>query len=138
MGGIIVIENLLKIYEVEKFRPLSKYIEILDKGYIKILEDTDNQYSRNIRLEINNIKYEIVILKDEDKTWISFYRYNSLNEKIEMIDFMLYSIKYLEKQIMMKGSLEYSRIIRYSAIKYENNESEVINSCYTYLGNNLV
>lgn len=133
-----MIENLLKIYEVEKFRPLVEYIKVLDKGDIEILEDNDNQYSRNIYLEIDNTKYELVILKDEDKTRVSFYRYNYLNEKIEMIDFMLYSINYLERQIMLKGSLDYSRIIRYSAVKYENNESEIINSCYTYLGNNLV
>lgn len=133
-----MIENLLKMYEVEKFRPLIEYIRVLDKGNIEMLEDNDNQYSRNICLEIDNTKYEIIILKDEDKIRISFYRYNSSNEKIEMIDFMLYTIEYLEKQIIINGSIDYSRIIRYSAVKYENNESEIINSCYTYLGNNLI
>lgn len=134
-----MIENLLKTYKIEKFRPLIEYIEVLDKGNIKILEDINyNENSRNICLEIDNTKYEILILKDADKIRISFYKYNSLNEKIEMIDFMLYTIEYLEKQIIINGSIDYSRIIRYSAIKYDNNESEVINSCYTYLGNHLV
>ena len=134
-----MIENLLKIYEIEKFNPLIEYINVLDKGKIKVLEDTNyNKNSRNIYLEIDNIKFEIVILTDENKTWISFDKYNSLNEKIEKVDFMMYTAKYLEKQLLINGSLEYSRIIRYSAFKYENNNSKVINSCYTYLGNNLV
>jgi len=134
-----MIENLLKTYKIEKFRPLIEYVKVLDKGDILILEDINyNENSRNICLEIDNTKYEIIILKDADKIRISFYRYNSLNEKIEMIDFMLYTVEYLEKQIIINGSIDYSRIIRYSAIKYDNNESEVINSCYTYLGNNLV
>lgn len=134
-----MIENLLKTYKIQKFRPLIEYVKVLDKGDIKILEDINyNENSRNICLEIDNTKYEIIILKDADKIRISFYRYNSLNEKIEMLDFMLYTVEYLEKQIILNGSIDYSRIIRYSAIKYDNNESEVINSCYTYLGNNLV
>ena len=50
-----MIENLLRKYEIKKFNPLIKYVNALDKGNVKVIEDNNyNKNSRNIYLAIDN------------------------------------------------------------------------------------
>ena len=134
-----MLENISKKnYKALKFKPLVDYIKSLEKFNSLLIKDEEIIFSQGdssyeLIYKINEEYMNIIILKDCEKEWISFYRYDRNDICYEEIVFLIFTS---EKR--KEDGIEYNNVIRYSAHFEDELYSKLITSAYTYLDNKYI
>lgn len=129
-----MLETISKVnYVALGFKEFTDYVKSLDKLETILNKDETNAGGRVIEYQVADEFYEIIILKDNEKEWISFYRFDSNKINYEEVVFLIYT-----DENRKEDGIEYNMIIRYSAHFDDNKYSKLITSAYTYLDDKYI
>lgn len=122
-------------YKVLEFSPFIDYVKSYDKCDKVLLKEEFKIYSKGesclkLVYQLNDEFIKILIYKDKEKEWASFYKYKEERWNYEQIEFLLDTEGY-----RIEDGIEYNNVIKYSAHLDDSEFSKIVNSAFTYKDN---
>lgn len=122
-------------YKVLEFLPFVDYVKNFDNIEKVLIKEESKAYRNNssclkLIYKLNDEYIKILIYKDKEKEWASFYKYREERWNYEQIEFLLDTEGY-----RLEDGIEYNNVIKYSAHLDDENYSKIVNSTFTYKDN---
>lgn len=119
-----------KEYELAEFPSFIDYLTKLGQENFLLLSDKEEYGWREIIFQNEEEFLEILIYTDEEKEWISIYKFKEKHYKYMQTEFFLYNKRGME---CLKP--EHNRVIKYASYSVEGEYAKLITSAFGYHDN---